>query len=35
MKLMVDTTHFATARDLAEVSRENLITQVSWLIPDK
>ena len=35
MKLMVDTTRAATAGELAEVSRENLITQISWIVPDQ
>ena len=30
-RLMVDTVRFATTGELAEVSRENLITQVSWI----
>ena len=34
MKLMVDATRFATTGELAEVSRENLVTQVSWIVPD-
>ena len=34
-RLMVDTVRFATAGQLAEISRENLITQVSWIRSDK